>query len=232
MSRKVKKVRVKQSVRRLTIKFLLSTIYLLIITILLVGSYQLYSQKNTIVPMDKVLSVDEYSYIEISKMSEKFAYYENENIGLHFVIEEEDTGEWHTYVIAIDEDEYDKYKEIVDYSYNKTTTIPNKIVAYGYPTVMNSDLKEMIINNINNFISSDSGVEITNENLEQYLTNCYLDTTKEKKDEFNILLFISLLLMFVMIVLFIFTIFDKDKIVDNINEKVDELQNKKLFRKK
>ncbi len=232
MSRKVKKVRVKQSVRRLTIKFLLSTIYLLIITILLVGSYQLYSQKNTIVPMDKVLSVDEYSYIEISKMSEKFAYYENENIGLHFVIEEEDTGEWHTYVIAIDEDEYDKYKEIVDYSYNKTTTIPNKIVVYGYPTVMNSDLKEMIINNINNFISSDSGVEITNENLEQYLTNCYLDTTKEKKDEFNILLFISLLLMFVMIVLFIFTIFDKDKIVDNINEKVDELQNKKLFRKK
>ena len=82
MSRKVKKVRVKQSVRRLTIKFLLSTIYLLIITILLVGSYQLYSQKNTIVPMDKVLSVDEYSYIEISKMSEKFAYYENENIVL------------------------------------------------------------------------------------------------------------------------------------------------------
>ncbi len=232
MSRKVKKVRVKQNVRRLTIKFLLSNIYLLIITILLVGSYQLYSQKNTIVPMDKVLSVDEYSYIEISKMSEKFAYYENENIGLHFVIEEEDTGEWHTYVIAIDEDEYDKYKEIVDYSYNKTTTIPNKIVVYGYPTVMNSDLKEMIINNINNFISSDSGVEITNENLEQYLTNCYLDTTKEKKDEFNILLFISLLLMFVMIVLFIFTIFDKDKIVDNINEKVDELQNKKLFRKK
>ena len=45
-------------------------------------------------------------------MSEKFAYYEEENIGIHFVIETEETGEWRTYLIAINESDYDRYKDI------------------------------------------------------------------------------------------------------------------------
>ena len=44
-------------------------------------------------------------------MSEMFAYYEEENIGIHFVIEKEDTGVWHTYLIAINEDDYDEFME-------------------------------------------------------------------------------------------------------------------------
>ena len=47
-------------------------------------------------------------------MSEKFAYYAEEKLGIHFVIEKEDTGEWHTYLVGINEDEYDKYKNIID----------------------------------------------------------------------------------------------------------------------
>lgn len=235
MRKKKKKINIK----RFTIKFLLCIVYLIIITLLTVCSYRLFEQKKEITPWNEVTSVDEYTYIEISKMSEKFAYYENENIGLHFVIEEKETGQWFTYVIAIDEDNYKYYKDIIDYSYERTTKEPDKIKVYGYPSIMNDDLKEMIIKNIKKFLPSNNEVNITKENIEEYLTNSYLDTTIKRKDNFSAILFISLLLLFVMIILLIFTIFDKDKIVDNIESKVDSVEHKtkkilklKIFRNK
>ena len=88
---------------------------------------------------------------------------------------------------------------------------------------MTDDLKGMILHNIKNFLPADSGIEITQDNIEDYLTNSYLDTTKEKKEYFDILLFSTLLLLFIMVSLLIFTIFDRDKIVNNI----DEVTNKK-----
>lgn len=211
-------------VRRFAIKLVLCMVYLVIITILLVSSFRIFKEKKLISPWDEVHSTDDYSYVQISKMSEKFAYYENENIGLHFIIEEKDTGEWHTYVIAIDEDKYDQFKKIIDYSYERTEEVPEPIVVYGYPTIMTDDLKEMILNHIGDFMPADSEVKITKENLDAYLTNSYLDTTKEQKEYFSIVLFSTLLLLFVMIALLIFTIFDRDKIVDNIEEKVEHLK--------
>lgn len=218
--RKKKKIKVK----RFAIKLVLCMLYLIIITILLVSSFRIFKEKKIILPWDEVHSTDDYSYVQISKMSEKFAYYENENIGLHFIIEEKDTGEWHTYVIAINENKYDDFKEIIDYSYERTEKIPDPIIVYGYPTIMTEELKEMILHNIGNFLPADSEVTITKENLEAYLTNSYLDTTKEQKEYFSIILFSTLLLLFIMIALLIFTIFDRDKIVDNIEEKVESLK--------
>lgn len=221
----------KVNTRRFTIKLLLCMVYMMIITILLVGSYKLFLQKKVIVPWKEVKSTEEYSYIEISKMSEKFAYYENENIGLHFVIEEEETGEWHTYVIAINEDTYKEYKDIIDYSYERTDKVPDKKQVFGYPTIMNSDLKEMILHNINNFLPAENEVEITIDNMDSYLTNSYLDTTKKHKEYFDILLFITLLLLFIMIALLIFTIFDRDRIVDNLDDKARKVKTKKKSKK-
>lgn len=211
----------KVNIKRLAIKLLLSAIYIVAITILLVQSFNMFLDSKQIIPLDLVESTNQYSYVNISKMSEKFAYYENENIGLHFVIQEEETGEWHTYVIAIDEDDYDKYKDIIDYSYGKTKEEVEPITAYGYPTIMSDDLKEMILNNVSNFLPKENNVEITEDNLEEYLTNTYLDTTKEKEEGFNTILFITLLLLFIVIALLVFTIFDKDKIVDNISDKIE-----------
>lgn len=221
----------KINTRRFTIKLLLCMVYMIIITILLVGSYTLFLQKKVIVPWNEVKSTEEYSYIEISKMSEKFAYYENENIGLHFVIEEEETGQWHTYVIAINEDTYKDYKDIIDYSYERTDKMPDKKQVFGYPTIMNSELKEMILHNINNFLPAENEVEITMDNMESYLTNSYLDTTKKHKEYFDVLLFITLLLLFIMIALLIFTIFDRDKIVDNLDDKARKVKVKKKQKK-
>ena len=222
----MRKRKKKINTKRLTIKFLLCIVYLIIITLLTVCSYRLFEQKKEITPWDEVATIDEYTFIEISKMSEKFAYYENENIGLHFVIEEKETGEWFTYVIAINEDNYKYYKDIIDYSYERTTQEPYKIKVYGYPSIMNDELKEMIVKNIKKFLPSNNEVTITKENLEEYLTNSFLDSTIKRKDNFNGILFISLLLLFVMIILLIFTIFDKDKIVDNIESKVEDVEYK------
>lgn len=220
--------------KRLVIKMVVCLVYLAIITILFVGSYQLFQEKKDVVPWDEVENVDERTYIEIYKMSEKFAYYQESNVGIHFVIEQESTGLWHTYIIAIDESDYNKYKDIIDYSYERTTEVPEPIRAYGYPVIANQEIKNLAIKNIPNFVPAENEVKITEENYETYLTNSYLDTTKGQKDRFNIILCISLMLLFTVIVLLIITIFDKDKLVDNIDEKLEAeiRRTKKLLKRK
>ncbi len=208
--------------KRLIIKFLACTVYLIVIMILFVCSYKLFEQKSNMTAWSEVESVEQYSYIEISRMSEKFAYYEEENIGIHFVIEMSDTGEWRTYLIAIDEDDYAKYKDIIDYSYERITVEPETLKVYGYPAIISEDLKQMALNNIGNFLPKENKIEITSENFEQYLTNSYLDTTQDKREYFNIILFATLILLFIMIFLLIFTILDRDKIVDNLDDVIDE----------
>ena len=217
-SKKKKKV----DEKRLIIKFLACTVYLIVIMILFVCSYKLFEQKSDMVPWSEVESVEQYSYITISRMSEKFAYYEEENIGIHFVIEMSDTGEWRTYLIAIDEDNYAKYKDVIDYSYERTTEEPEVLKVYGYPSIISEELKEMALNNIGNFLPKENKIEITAENFEQYLTNSYLDTTQDKREYFNIILFATLILLMIMVFLLIFTILDKDKIVDNLDDVIDE----------
>lgn len=219
-----KKVKTKKKIdeKRLIIKFLACLVYIIVIMILFVCSYKLFQQKGDITPWQEVESTEQYSYIEISKMSEKFAYYEEDNVGIHFVIETDETGQWRTYLVAIDEDDYEKYKPIIDYSYERTEEIPKSIKVYGYPVIISEELKQMALKNIGNFLPADNEIEVTSDNFEEYLTNSYLDTTQGRKEYFNLILFATLILLFIMIALLIFTIFDKDKIVDNLDDVIDE----------
>lgn len=222
----------KQNEQRLILKMLACSIYLIVITILFVYTYKIYEEKNKVTPWNEVESTEEYTYIDIYKMSEKFAFYEESNIGIHFVIEKENTGQWHTYLIAINEDDYDKYKNIIDYTYERTEEIPKPIKVYGYPKIVDQELKDLAIKNISNFVPVENEIVITNENYEMYLTNSYLDTTENRKDNFSIMLSISVSLLFITILLLILTIFNKDKIVDNLDEKIDEdlEKTKELFK--
>lgn len=208
--------------KRLIIKMFICLVYLIIITILFVCSYQIFKEKNNVLPWQEVENVEDRTYIDIYKMSEKFAYYKESNIGLHFIIEKESTGLWHTFIIAINEGDYAKYKDVIDYTYERTTKIPEPIRVYGYPVIVNEEIKTLAIKNLPNFIPAENEVKITTDNYETYLTNSYLDTTREEKDKFSFILFVSLLLLFIVIALLIVTIFDKDKIVDNIDEKLEQ----------
>lgn len=220
----MKKKKKETTERKLTIKMLLCIAYLIVITILFVCSYKLFQEKYKAKPWGEVERVDEYSYIEVSRMSEKFAYYEEENLGIHFVIEKEDTGQWHTYLVGINEDDYDKYKSIIDYTYERSEEEPDPIKVYGYPEIIKEDLKQLAIKNVENFVPAENEVKITEENFETYLTNSYLNTTKEKTDKFSPILLVILLLLFIMIALFVFTIFDKDKFLYTLK---DEQKDKK-----
>lgn len=216
------------SEKRITIKILLCSVYLIVITILSVCSYKIYQEKQNIKPWSEVSSADEYSYIEVSKMSEKFAYFSTSKKSIHFVIEQEETGAWYTYLIAIKDSDYSKFKDIIDYTYERTTKEPTPIKVYGYPVVITEELKKLAIDNIVNFLPVENEVVITDENFHNYLTNSYLDTTIKREDNFNSLLFISLLLLFVMIALFIITILDKDKSICDVDEFVLEFKSKYL----
>ena len=214
--------------KRLAIKMTICLFYLILITILSVFTYTIYEKSKTIVPFSQVENVDNYSYIDIYKMSEKFAFYEESNIGIHFVIEKEQTGLWHTYLIAINEDDYEKYKKIIDYTYERTDTIPETIRVYGYPVITKDNIKQLAIKNIPNFVPAENEVVITEENYESYLTNSYLDTTKEKESNINVLLGLSSLALIVIILLLISTILNKDTIVDSLDKKLkEELKKKK-----
>ncbi|MBP5678360.1 MAG: hypothetical protein J6X28_00845 [Bacilli bacterium] len=212
----------KTNEKRLAIKMIMCLVYLIVITILFVCSYRIYEEKNKIVSWSDVENVEDYTYMTIYRMSEKFAYFEEANIGIHFIIEKEDTGEWHTYLIAIDEDDYDEYKNIIDYSYERTEKEPKPKKVYGYPVIVTEDLKQLAIKNIKNFVPAENEVTITEDNYEAYLTNSYLDTTRSKEDRFNITLFACLLILLMVIILLIATLFNKDRIVDKVDNTIDK----------
>ena len=223
----MKKKKVKEN--RLVIKMILCLFYLIVITILLVCSYKLYKEKQEIKSFSNVETLDDYTYIDVYKMSEKFAYFKDTNIGIHFVIEKENTGRWHTYVVAINEDRISDFKDIIDYTYERTERIPDTVRIYGYPKITKDKIKELAIKNIKSFVPKENEVVITKDNYDNYLTNTYLDTTQEKKDDFNVILFITLLLLLLVIVLFVLTIMDRDKIVDDIEK--DLKKTKKLLKR-
>lgn len=208
--------------KRLAIKMLMCLVYLIIITILFVCSYKIFEEKNNIISWSEVVNIEDYTYMDIYKMSEKFAYYKNENIGIHFIIEKEETGQWHTYLIAIDEDDYNEYKAIIDYTYERTEKVPKPKRVYGYPVIASQELKELAIKNIDNFVPAENEVKISADNYETYLTNSYLDTTKSREDEFNIYLFASLMLLFIIFAMLIVTLLDRDKLVDKVDNKIEK----------
>ena len=231
---KTEKEKKKIDEKRLFLKLIMCITYLIVITILSVCIYKLYSEETNIIPWDKVESTDEYTYIKISKMSEKFAFYEEKNLGIHFVIQKEETGQWHTYLVAINEDDYNKYKKIIDYSYDRIKEEPEPITVYGYPVVISQELKELSIKNVANFIPAENEIVINDDNYETYLTNSYLDTTQSHIDELSPALFVTVLLLVTVIILLIATIFNKDKIVDGLNKKIerDIRSQKKLINNK
>lgn len=202
----------KTNEKKIFLKLLKLSIYLIIITILSVFANYLYVKQNTSVSFQDVENTKDYSYIDIYKMSEKFAYNEEKNIGIHFIIDKEDTGLWHTYLIAINESDYNNYKEIIDYTYNRIDKIPKSIRVYGYPVLVNDELKEMAIKNIEKFIPAQNETKITKENYENYLTNSYLDTTKSINRNINFIFILIIILLFSFIGLFILTIFEKEKV--------------------
>lgn len=213
----------KKEEKRITVKLLLCIICLIVITILFVCSYQIFKQKQQVIPWDQAKSVEDYAYIEVSKMSEKFAYFEESKKQVHFVIEEEASGAWHTYIIAIEEDDYEDYKSIIDYTYERVEKKPRPKKVYGYPVIISDKLKEVAIENIPNFVPAENEIEITTENFNQYLTNSYLDTTIEREEEFSVVLLVLLFLLFIMIIIFIITAFSKDKVIDDIDDLVKDI---------
>ena len=209
----------KQKQKRKTIwmKLFISIIYLAIIGVLSVASYYFYKQKQIILPWKQSIEIEDYTYLDIVKMSEKFAYYEETNVGLHFITDEKEISNY-VYVIAINENEYETYKAIIDYTYERTEKVPDKIRVYGYPTKIDENIKSSAIKNISNFIPAEKKTT-EEETYESYLPEKYLDTTKEQQEKFSIPLCISLLLTVTVFIVLLLTIFDRK---DNKEEKGED----------
>lgn len=203
--------------KRIVIKLLLSLIYLSIIGVLIYSAFTIFTEEKKIVKWTEVEKTNQYTYLEIDQMSEAFAKIDNKQI--HFIMDKESTGAWHTYLIAINENDYEKYKAIIDYTYERTTTKPETIKVYGYPVKITKDIKSIAIKNITKFVPVENEIIITEDNFEEYLTNTYLDTTIEKIETFNYYVLILLLGALVIFIVVIYTIFEKDKTTKKENNK-------------
>ena len=216
---------------KLAIKIFFCLVCLMIINFLSIFSYQLYQEEYKAIPWAEAKNTNNYTYIDIEKMSEKFAYYKETNIGIHYIISQEENGLWHTYLIAINEDDYEKYKKIIDYTYERIDEKPKSIRVYGYPVITKEELKTLAIKNIKKIVPEDNQVVVTEENYEEYLTNSYLDTTIKKNQFDNILLYGSLGTIVIMILLFVLTITEKSKTVNNVKKDMIK-EDKKIKRKR
>lgn len=218
---------------RWIIKLFLCLAYLLIGSILVFCAFRLYEKDQEIIKWSDVSNTKQYSYIEISQMSEAFAVIKDEDKQIHFVIEQEKNKNWHTYLIAIKKSDYSKYKNIIDYTYERTKENQVPLKIYGYPVKIPNNVKKLAIKNIENFVPIENKVVLTSDNFEKYLTDTYLDTTMSKKKDVNYIIVILLLMTFTLFILMIFTIFDKDKIVDEVDHIIEkEIDNKNTKRKK
>lgn len=220
---------------RFIIKILLCFTYLLIGFILVFCAYKLYEKDQEITSWAAVENTNQYSYIEVSQMSEAFAVIKKNQKQIHFVIEQEKDKSWHTYLVAIKKSDYKKYKNIIDYTYERVQEKPKVLKIYGYPVKVSNNIKLLAIKNIKNFVPIENQVVLTESNFEKYLTDTYLDTTQPKNHHLNYIVITLLLMTVVLFVLIIFTILDKDKIVDEVDsilEKEINAKNKKRSKKK
>lgn len=211
-------------IKRIIIKLILVLIYSSIIGILVYSSFKLFSEDRKIVEWKDVEKTNQYTYLEFDQMSEAFAKIGNKQI--HFVREKELSGAWHTYLIAINSSDYDRYKANIDYTYKRTETIPDTIKVYGYPVEIPSKVKKLAIKNIDKFVPVENEIKITNDNFEDYLTSTYLDTTIEKQESLNYYVIVLLLIALVIFGILIYTIFEKDKSIKE-EKRIKKEQKKK-----
>lgn len=207
-------------IKRVIIKLILVLIYSSIIGALVYSSFKLFSEDRKIVEWKDVEKTNQYTYLEFDQMSEAFAKIGDKQI--HFVREKESSGAWHTYLIAINSSDYNKYKSNIDYTYKRIETAPNPIKVYGYPVEIPNKVKELAIKNITKFVPIENEIKITNDNFEDYLTSTYLDTTVEKQETLNYYVIILLLIALVILGVLIYTIFEKDKGIKKIKPKKKE----------
>ena len=182
--------------RKISIKLLLSILYLIIIFILFVSAFSIYKDEHKVINFNNVKTTEDYSYIKIDKLSSKFAYYSDEKIGMYFAKAKENTGTWHAYIVAISDKDIDKYKFLM-----KKDNVKEKKL-YGYPILIKEKKKTIALN----------------------LTNCYLDTTTKYNNPFSYSLLFVLLILLTVIFLMIYTIFDDNEIVKSINKRINKLK--------
>lgn len=217
------------NIKNISTKILLCILYLFVIGVLVYSAYSIFKDEDKIVSWKDVEKTSQYAYIEITQMSEAFAQINNKQI--HFVMEKESTGAWHTYLIAINKGDYNKYKDIIDFTYERTKKSPKTIKAYGYPRKIPTSIKKLAIKNITNFVPIENQVVINEKNFDKYLTNTYLDTTIEKTHTFNYYVLILLIMSFIIFIVIIYTIVEKDKSLSK-KKATKSLKTKKITNKK
>ena len=203
--------------RKISIKLLLAILYLIIIFILFVSAFSIYKDENRIINFNNVKTTEDYSYILVDKLSDKFAYYNDQKIGMYFARAKEPTGTWHAYIVAIKDSDINNYKTLMKKDNVKTKKI------YGYPILINDELKTIALNHINDFLPVENEVKITNDNFTNYLTNSYLDTTTAYKKPFSYSLLLTMLLLLTVIIIMIYKIYEDNKIVKVVSKRINKL---------
>lgn len=207
---------------RTLIKLVVCVIHIVVIMILGFCSFRVYKSGDKPIHLSNVEKDTQYSYLDVFEMSKKIT-----NIGkdkqLHFVIEKTENDKWYTYLVAIEKKDENKFKDMIAYTEQETDKVPEKIRLYGYPVKINDEIKKETIKKSSDFLgSSKEKSNLSSENFEQYLTSYYLDSTVAQHHEFNYIMLILALMIVVLLITLILVIFDRDKLVDEVDKITEE----------
>lgn len=207
---------------RTLIKLVVCTIHVVVIMILAFCSFRVYENGDKPIHLSNAKKTKQYSYLEVSEMSKKIADLGKDK-QIHFVIEKTENDKWYTYLVAIKTKDESKFKDMIDYTEQETDKVPEKVRLYGYPAEINNKIKEETIKKASDFLgSSEEKSNLTTKNFEQYLTSFYLDTTIAQHHEFNYVMLILALMIVVLMITLILVIFDRDKLVDEVDKIAEE----------
>ena len=120
-----------------------------------------------------------YSYLDIQYLSYPIAsYVSNED---HQICLAEDM-EGYPYIVCLDETQLESYQELLDYTYGDSGEDPGLLRLYGYPQVIQEELKDYIVEYGNQFWDSSF---LTRENVSEYFGSYFLDTTQTEAEQRN-----------------------------------------------
>lgn len=129
------------------------------------------SQKENVIQFNPLVSDKSYSEVTIQYMSDEFAANYNDTVYYCLAADENNT-----YVVAVKADQMDKFREIIDYTYDaEDTTPPDTITLRGMPIELEEDLVDYTVEAVNVFWGTDT---VDSTNYKMLIGSYYLDSTK------------------------------------------------------
>lgn len=120
--------------------------------------------------------IGEYTCIEATMLTDGFAEYTGDDQSAFFAIDDE-----RFYIVSMKDSEYDKYEDLVKYTFGETDEEPEPVRFCGYTETIPDQMRKYGVEYYNEIFET----EITATDFTRYFKD-YIDTTRKPEDDFSV----------------------------------------------